>query len=193
LNYLQGNILQQPMNSPTDLVSEDLYSNANWHSRHHRSAPPVPLNLNQNLQHHLMSGASPQLPSNFTSPAATQAFVSRPLARSTARFQGLQNRPDASHLSVFTSVRNQETQRLNAEAKYYCVKPLCICKVWIEIPKEKFDISCLQLWFAQMSPPFIYAVIHYTRWRHFKIMISVNVHTVSSCLWRWGLTVLAEA
>jgi hypothetical protein len=121
LNYLQGNILQQPINSPTDLVSEDLYNNTNWHSGHHRSAPPAPLNLNQNLQHHLMSGASPQLPSNFTSPTATQASVSRPLARSNARFQGPQKRPDASHLSVFTSVRNQEPQRLNAEVKYYCV------------------------------------------------------------------------
>jgi hypothetical protein len=106
------------MNSPTDLVPEDLYSNANWHSRHHRSAPSAPLNLNLNLQHHLMGGTSPQLPSNFTPPTANQASVSRPLARNNARFQGPQSSSDGSHLSMFGSVRNQDTQRIIAEVKY---------------------------------------------------------------------------
>lgn len=120
LNYLQGNILQQPiqrvsMNSPTDLVPDDLYSNANWHSRHQMSAPPPPLNLNLNLQHQLMGGASPQLPGNFTPPTATQPSVSRSLAQNSGRFQGSQNRPDTSHLSVFANARNQETQRQNTE------------------------------------------------------------------------------
>lgn len=122
LNYLQGsNILQQPlqrisMKSPTDLVPDDLYSNANWHSRHQMSAPPPqPLNLNLNLQHQLMSGTSAQLPSSFTPPAATQTSISRSLLQNSSGFQGSQNRADVNQLSVFGISGNQKTQRPNAE------------------------------------------------------------------------------
>jgi hypothetical protein len=123
LNYLQGNnILQQSlqrisMKSPTDLVPDDLYSNANWHSRHQMSAPPQPppLNINLNLQHQLMSGTSTQLPSSFTPPAATQASVSRSLLQNSSGFEGSQNRADANQLSVFAISGNQNAQRPNAK------------------------------------------------------------------------------
>jgi len=127
LNYLQGNnILQQPlkrisMQSPTDLVREDLYGNANWHSRHQMSAPPQPLNLNLNLQHHLMSGTSTQLPSTFTPSAATQPSVSRSLLQNSSGFQSSQNRGDANQLSVFAISGNQNTQRPNAEVSSCCL------------------------------------------------------------------------
>lgn len=119
LNYLQGNILQQPlqhvsMKLSTDLVPDDLYSSANWHSRHQMSAPP-PLNLNLNLRHQLMSGTSTQLPGNFTPPAATQPSVSRSLLQNSAGFQASQNRADANQLAVFASPGNQEARTLNAE------------------------------------------------------------------------------
>lgn len=121
LNYLQGNIIQQPhqhvaMKSPTDLVPDDLYSNTNWHL-HQMSALPPPLNLNISLQHQLMSGTSGQHPGNFTPTAATQQTISRSLMQNSARFQGPQSRTDAGHLSVFASAGNQEVQGLNAEVR----------------------------------------------------------------------------
>lgn len=121
LNYLQGNIVQQPhqpvaMKSPTDLVPDDLYGNTNWHI-HQMSGLPPPLNRNLSLQHQLMSGTSAQLPGNFTPPAATQPTISRSLLQNSARFQGPQSRTDAVHLSVFTSAGNQEVQGLNAEVR----------------------------------------------------------------------------
>ena len=121
LKYLQGNIVQQPhrhvaMKSPTDLVPDDLYSSTNWHLRQMSALPP-PLNLNLNLQHHLVSGTSSQLPGSYTPPAATQQTISRSLLQNTARFQGPQSRTEAGHLSMFASAGNQEVQGLNAEVR----------------------------------------------------------------------------
>ena len=115
INYLQGNILQQPvprisMKSPTDLIQGDLYG-ANWHSRPQMPTRPPPLNLNLNLQHQLLGGG------NFTPSANTQSSVSRSLMRNSTGYQTSQSRPDSNQLSMFANTGNQEPRRLNPEVK----------------------------------------------------------------------------